>query len=331
MFIMHISFKTLAFIAAAPLTLSAPSLLAQDTSRTEPTLIQSEVPEDVFARGRSREMLAVQILLDRTGHSPGVIDGFGGGNTSRALAAYEKASGLEVDGEVDDKTMSKLRSDVGSDPLFTTYTISESDLAGPFKPIPSGMEEMATRDRITYSGPTEYLAEKFHMDKDFLAAMNPDADFSTAGSKITVAQTGSETISETVARIEVDKANSEVRAYDEAGNLLTSFPATVGSSQFPSPSGTMNVAAIAMEANYTFDPSDQEWGGDEALTIPPGPNNPIGGVWIDLGKQGYGIHGTADPSSIAKTASHGCVRLTNWDARALAAAVDPGSTKVVFN
>ncbi len=92
----------------------------------------------------------------------------------------------------------------------------------------------------------------------------------------------------------------------------------------------MKVTAIAADANYTFDPTKQEWGGDTMLTLPPGPNNPVGGVWIDLAKDGYGIHGSPDPKLIGKTASHGCVRLTNWDAQRLLRAVKPGETQVVF-
>ncbi|MBU1605551.1 MAG: L,D-transpeptidase, partial [Alphaproteobacteria bacterium] len=216
------------------------------------------------------------------------------------------------------------------EPLVKTYSVTSEDVSGPFRPVPSSMEQMATRDWIGYSSPAEKLAEKFHMTEGLLEALNPGKSFS-ADTEILVAQTGSTALEGKVARIEIDKSASEVRAYDGSGALLASFPATVGSSEFPSPSGSMEVNAVAPEANYTFDPSDQQWGGDETLIIPPGPNNPIGGVWIDLGKDGYGIHGTSDPSSIAKNASHGCVRLTNWDARNLAAAVEAGSTKVVFN
>lgn len=325
------------FSALALVVASAPApLLAEqsgssaNSANTEGFDFGVDMPEAVFAEGRTREMLAVQILLDRTGHSPGVIDGYGGGNTSRALAEFEKAHGLDADGKADDKAIGKLTKEVGSQALLQNYTISESDVAGPFEPMPAGMKEMSKKDRIGYTSASEKLAEKFHMDEGLLEALNPDADFAKAGQTIIVAATGSDEISATVARIEVDKGKDEVRAYDGSDNLVASFPATVGSSEFPSPSGTMQVAAIAIDASYTFDPGDQEWGGDEALSVPPGPNNPIGGIWIDLGKNGYGIHGTTDPASIAKTASHGCVRLTNWDARALARAVSPGSTNVVF-
>jgi lipoprotein-anchoring transpeptidase ErfK/SrfK len=316
---------------ASLLTLSAPASAQEQEEQASSARFEADVPDSAFSGERSRRMMAAQILLDRAGHSPGVIDGYGGGNTSRALRAFEKAQGLEEDGELDDELLSALREQAGSDPLVTRYTLTQEDVSGSFRQVPADMAAMAERDRIGYSSASELLAEKFHMSEGLLAALNPDAELTSAGTEILVVQAGSAEIEGTVARIEIDKSASELRAYDSEDNLLASFPATVGSSEFPSPSGAMEVSAIAMEANYTFDPGDQDWGGDEALTIPPGPNNPIGGVWIDLGKDGYGIHGTSDPSSIAKSASHGCVRLTNWDARALARAVESGSTKVAFN
>jgi lipoprotein-anchoring transpeptidase ErfK/SrfK len=91
----------------------------------------------------------------------------------------------------------------------------------------------------------------------------------------------------------------------------------------------MTVRAVAPEATYHFSPEGRDWGPDKALTTAAGPNNPVGGVWIDLTEKGYGIHGSPDPELIGKTSSHGCVRLTNWDARELASAVRQG-TKVEF-
>ncbi|TXC67825.1 murein L,D-transpeptidase [Sphingorhabdus soli] len=275
-------------------------------------------------------MLVTQILLDAAGHSPGVIDGYGGGNTSRAIAAFELANGLNSDGKIDAKTSAALRK--GSEGgLLRHYALSEADVAGPYKTVPGGMAAQAKQDRLGYASAVEALAEKFHMAQGLLEALNPEVDFATAkaGTQITVAAVRNSQLP-AVARIEVDKAKSEVRAYDGDGKMVASYPATVGSNDFPSPSGKMKVAAIAADANYTFDPTDQEWGGDTALTLPPGPNNPVGGVWIDLGKDGYGIHGSPDPKLIGKTASHGCVRLTNWDARKLMGAVKAGEAEVVF-
>ena len=134
-----------------------------------------------------------------------------------------------------------------------------------------------------------------------------------------------------VARIEVDKAEKELRAYDAAGKLVALYPATVGSSDMPTPAGEWEVLSVHEDPVWNYDPAKLNFGDKKAgkLTIPAGPNNPVGVVWIDLSKDTYGIHGTAEPETIGKTASHGCVRLTNWDAQTLAAAVQKG-VKVVF-
>lgn len=287
------------------------------------------MPEAAFTGARSRETLIAQVLLDRSPHSPGVIDGYDGGNTQRAVRAFERANSLPVDGKPDQKLIHALSDKVGEG-VLTTYTITSEDVSGPFKPVPDSMAEMAKRDRLGYARVEELLGEKFHMTPGLLKALNPDADLAREGTKILVVQSGDAAVPGTVARIEVDKGESELRAFGADGQLIATYPATVGSSDFPSPSGTMQVAAIAPKPNYTFDADEQEWGGDETLILPPGPNNPVGGTWIDLSKAGYGIHGSPEPSNIGKTASHGCVRLTNWDAEELAGAVKPGTTEVVF-
>lgn len=281
------------------------------------------VPAGVFSGQRSREVFEAQVLLDRGRFSPGVIDGYDGGNTRKAVEAFQRANGLEVTGRVDAALLSRLRS--GGD-LFTGYTITEADVNGPFVDVPDGMEAMAELDRLAYESPAEALAERFHMAQAFLEALNPQADFAKAGTEIVVVAARGGALGGSVTRIEVDEANSAVRAYANDGSLLATFPATVGSAEFPSPSGEMTVRAIAPEPKYYFSPEGRDWGPDRNLTIAAGPNNPVGGTWIDLSKEGYGIHGTPDPRLIGKTASHGCVRLTNWDAKALAEAVEEGAT-----
>lgn len=168
------------------------------------------------------------------------------------------------------------------------------------------------------------------MDEDLLRALNPGADFSKAGATILVARPGADKLPAQVARIDVDKAEREVRAFDGGGKLLAVYPATVGSSELPAPSGRWEVAAIAPDPTWNYDPEKLSFGKAKTkLTIPAGPNNPVGSIWIDLTKETYGIHGAPDPDTIGKTASHGCVRLTNWDAEELGAAVSKG-TEVVF-
>lgn len=280
--------------------------------------------ETLIADGRDPGVLVAQILLDRSRHSPGVIDGIAGGNTSRAISAFERTHGLPVDGKADQDLLARLTT-LHPGTVLQRYTIKDEDVSGPFRRVPAGMEGKANLPMLGYASPLEALAEKFHMSKRLLRALNPDAAFAAPGTVILVVAPGDDRLAATVARIEVDKSASAVRAYDESGKLLATYPATIGSSTFPSPSGRMEVRAVAHDPAYYFDPSGRDWGPDRRLTIAPGPNNPVGTTWIDLSKDGYGIHGTPEPKLIGKTSSHGCVRLTNWDARELARAVRKGA------
>ena len=314
-------------ILSAALALAAIPAAAVPAGKAEAASID-QLPDPLFAGNRTRETLLVQVLLDRSRHSPGVVDGIPGGNTRRAIEAFERANGLEADGKIDSKLTEKLKSMHGGE-VLRSYTITEADAAGPFLSVPSGMEGQAELETLAYETPLEALAEKFHMSQGFLEALNPDADFARAGTTITVIAPGDDELGAQVARVEVDKAASALRAYGPDGKLVATYPATIGSSTFPSPSGSMEVRAIAPEPGYYFDPSNRDWGPDRKLTIAAGPNNPVGSTWIDLTREGYGIHGTPEPKLIGKTSSHGCVRLTNWDAQELAGAVKAG-TKVEF-
>jgi lipoprotein-anchoring transpeptidase ErfK/SrfK len=290
-------------------------------------------------KGEARALAAkVQILLDRANFSPGVIDGRGGENVDNALAAFRKANGVEAKGKgVDEATLSKL-AEIGreaNEPVLTEYTITEEDVKGPFaKDIPDDLEEQGKLQRLAYTGPGELLSERFHMDEDFLKELNPGKDFAKAGTVITVANVkgGADGRAGAVKRIEVDKAEKQLRAYGDGDKLLAVYPATIGSSSRPAPTGTLEIKGVAKNPNYTYNPEYKFEGvkTDKPFTIAPGPNNPVGSTWIDLSKEGYGIHGTPEPSKIGKTASHGCVRLTNWDAEALAQMVKPG-VKVEFS
>jgi lipoprotein-anchoring transpeptidase ErfK/SrfK len=218
-------------------------------------------------------------------------------------------------------------------PVLTDYVITPQDVAGPFITLPAKDDypAMAKLDRLGFTSPLELLAERFHMDPALLTALNPGVDFAAAGTKIVVAAVGPQTLPEKVAAIEVDKALKQVRAYDAAGLMLAAYPATVGSTDMPTPSGELAVRTVAPAPTWTYDPAKLHFGKPAAgkLTLKAGPNNPVGAVWIDLTRDTYGIHGSPDPKLVGKTASHGCVRLTNWDAIQLSKAVQKG-TKVVF-
>jgi len=305
--------------------LAAQNMPEQPATTIDASVTLATLPDPVFSGKRSRDVLAAQVMLDRKRFSPGVIDGFGGGNTTRAVKAFQKSQNMNPTGRVDAALLAALR-DGEQKPVVTRYTLSDADVTGPFGAVPEGMEAMAELKATHYESAAEAIAEKFHMSQEMLRALNPGADFAAAGSSLTVVATRIAAIEGKVARIEIDGGAAALRAYAADGRLLASYPATVGSSDFPSPSGKMEVRALAPAPAYYFSPKGRNWGPDKKLTIAPGPNNPVGSTWIDLTKEGYGIHGTPDPRLIGKTSSHGCVRLTNWDAHELGKAVEPGTT-----
>ncbi len=275
-------------------------------------------------------LIRLQVLLDRAHASPGVIDGFEGENTEKAVSAYEAMRELPVDGKIDADMWNILVVDQGK--AMQTYTITKKDLSDRYvDEIPSDYGKMAKLEWLGFHGPVEMLAERFHMDQDLLKTLNPGADFQKAGTKLIVADTG-EAPKTKVARIVVDKERGELIAYDESGAIVLTDPATIGSQDTPSPTGKVTVKGVAKDPTYSYDPSKnfKQGKNDQPLTIPAGPNGPVGSVWIALSKPTYGIHGTPHPSVIDKSESHGCVRLTNWDAEALSGLVEPGKTSVEF-
>lgn len=268
-------------------------------------------------------LVRLQILLDRSPFSPGVIDGLAGENTRQAIAAWRKAEGLE-DGDAADAALLRRLAAVDTAPVMTTYTLTAADLAGPFSPPPGNDLAAQAAGGANYASARERLAERFHLTEALLQALNPDVDFRRPGQILVVPAVADRPLGE-VARIVVDKTERSARAFDAAGRLLAFYPATIGSSERPAPSGTLRVVGVANEPDYTYDPARLSYDrGDEKVVVPAGPNNPVGSVWIELSRDSYGIHGTPDPARIAKTASNGCIRLTNWDAEQLAAAVRPG-------
>jgi lipoprotein-anchoring transpeptidase ErfK/SrfK len=286
---------------------------------------QSEVPPAVLPRSDASEDVArLQVLLDRLGLSPGVIDGRMGDNVNKAIAAYKEKTG-EALRTYDKAAIEKMLNETGG-PAFTEYTITPADAAGPFvASVPEDYGEKAKLERLGFTSVAEMLAERFHMDEKYLRALNPGADFSRPGTRIKVVDPGRK-VEQPVKRIVADKGKKQVRAYDASGRLVAAYPATIGSASTPSPSGSHEIVRIAFNPEYTYNPkiNFKQGNNDRVLQIPPGPNGPVGSIWIALSKPTYGIHGTPEPSKIGKTESHGCVRLTNWDAEELARLVEPG-------
>jgi lipoprotein-anchoring transpeptidase ErfK/SrfK len=292
-------------------------------------------------------IVKAETLLDRAHLSPGAIDGLDGDNFRNAVRAFQEVNGLAVTGNLDPDTWNKLAS-TDSAPVLKPTTISDADVAGPFtKLIPAKLEEMARLPGLSYTRPLAELAEKFHMSQSLLNRLNPHADFERAGTQIVVADVPEMKLApgrhaveavppgdnpkdsegRIAATIVVDKPARNVRAYDRDGRLLAFYPASVGSEEKPAPSGVFKVKSVDWNPAYHYDPKFawKEVKTKQKLTVAAGPNNPVGLVWIDLTAPSYGIHGTPAPGDIAKTESHGCIRLTNWDAVDLAAMARPGA------
>jgi lipoprotein-anchoring transpeptidase ErfK/SrfK len=275
--------------------------------------------------------IKAQVLLDRAQFSPGEIDGRLGENAQKALRAFADANNLSAD-QLLTRAIWKMLSGVSKDPVIAEYVIANDDVKGPFlKKIPAKMEAMKDLKALSYSSPREAIAEKFHMSEALLAALNPGKKFNRAGERIFVANVLDKQTKFTVGRIEVDKARQTVRVLDPLGAMIGFFPATVGSEEKPTPSGSFKVVSVDANPIYRYNPAYKFKGvkSRKPFTIRPGPNNPVGSYWIGLSAEGYGIHGTPDPSKVSKAESHGCVRLTNWDAAWLGANVKKG-TPVVF-
>lgn len=333
-------------ITAVAVALSVTAASAQELSR-EAIENATFAEGDALASADQRSPLGfkLQALLDRAGISPGILDGYYGMNVEVAVRTFAEREGLEPERDFNVEVWQALGGDDVE--VLRDYEITEDDVDGPFvEEIPGSFEEMAEMDRLAYTAPEELLAEKFHMSIEVLRQLNPDADFSRAGTEIVVAAVPEDRVmragvgensgqigpdaresgQEPVTRIEVDKENEQVRGYGSDGELLVAYPATIGSEQFPSPSGTTEVVVVVRDPNYTYTPDTWEGGPDEAMQLPPGPNGPVGSIWIDLAKEGYGIHGAPDPAGIRRQQSRGCVRLTNWDAEELAVLVEEGTT-----
>lgn len=288
------------------------------------TYVSGDLPS-----GRSAITAKIQVLLDRSGISPGVIDGFSGGMSQSAIMAFERRAGLPMDGRMD-PTVWQLLQPYSAAPVTMEYTITEKDAQGLVDAIPTDYAEKAAMSSQGYTSILEKLGERFHMDDKFITFLNPGAAIQP-GTTIRVI-TPTKPIKTKVTRIIIDKATRRVAAYDATGDMIVDYPATVGSNATPSPAGTHTVVTVALNPNYTYNPDKNFRQGEnrKPLIVPPGPNGPVGSVWIDLSKPTYGIHGTATPSRLFHSQSYGCVRLTNWDAEELAHMVIPGTTTVEF-
>ena len=270
------------------------------------------------------EVLRAQILLDRAGLSVGEIDGHFGNNMVHAVLGVRATHGLPAEPAVDENVWNVLNMDTA--PALISYTTTEEDFKGPFVKVPANMMAKAKLKYLGYSSPLEGIAEKFHVQPALLQRLNPSRSLVKAGEELTVPKIR-DPIQGMAARVIVSKHDSTVQVFDMSGKLLAQYPCTTGSEHDPLPIGEWKVTAIYKNPKFHYNPN-LFWDAkatDMKATIAPGPRNPVGVVWIDLSKEHYGIHGTPGPGNIGHTESHGCIRLTNWDAMELAGMVMKGT------
>lgn len=315
--------------AAHAQTAERPTPGLQDVPATvKPGIPTTPVPAPPAAAEAAdlSQALRAQILLERAWFSPGELDGEWGSKSRKALAGFQQARGLAASGELDAATLAELGKDAA--PPLVAYTLTEADVAGPFAPTPSGMMAMSKLKAIPYRNAAEALGEKFHASPALLAKLNPGVPLDVAGGVLRVPNVEGVAALAPATKIEVSKSHATLRLLDAAGKAYAQFPITSGSAKFPLPIGDWTIKSVTPNPWYNYDPKliVTARRGDRKALLPPGPNGPVGTMWMALSKPHYGIHGTPEPHLIGRTQSSGCVRLTNWSANAVATAVSPGLT-----
>ncbi len=275
-------------------------------------------------------VLKAQVYLDRAHYSVGVIDGRWGKNSAIAVWWWQHAHGLNASGDIDEPTFRSLAVAAGGVPAIVQHQLTAEDLEGPFVTIPEDVYDQEKLTCLCYESVREKLAERFHASEEFLELLNPDVKFAEvqAGQSINVPNVRPPLAADQrdIARVVVSIVGNSFNGFDAAGNLVFHAPTTLGSKFDPSPDETVKVVRIVANPQFHYNPKlYSEVPDDEPdARLKPGPNSPVGVVWMALSKPHYGIHGTKDPDAIGYASSHGCVRLTNWDADEIRRRINPG-------
>jgi lipoprotein-anchoring transpeptidase ErfK/SrfK len=266
-------------------------------------------------------VLRAQVLLDRAHFSVGAIDGRWGRNSAVAVWLWQRAHGMAPSGDVDEATFRSLAAAGENVQPVVQYTLTADDVKGPFVHVPDDVYEKQNLSCLCYESLREKLAERFHSAEDFLELLNPDVKFSElqAGATINVPNVRPPFTNDQkdIAKVVISIAGNSFNAFDAAGNMVFHAPSTLGAGYDPSPDETLHVVKIVPDPHFHYDPTlyHEVPDSEPDAHLPPGPNSPVGIVWIALSKEHYGVHGTNDPEAIGYASSHGCVRLTNWDAQ----------------
>lgn len=278
-------------------------------------------------------VVRAQVMLDRAGYSVGVLDGRWGKNSAISVYWFQRENGIAPTGDLDEATFRQLWQHAGSLPAIRDYAVTAQDVRGPFTPIPEDVYEQEKLDCLCYETALEALAEKFHTTKDFLKLLNPQLsnESLSEGSTIrvpNVREPRQDGGTHDITKLVISIRGSYINGLSADGRVVFHAPTTLGSKYDPSPNETLKVTGIAHDPHFHYQPTlfHEVPDTDPEANLQPGPNSPVGVVWMALSKPHYGIHGTNDPDSIGYASSHGCVRLTNWDARDLSYRIEKGVT-----
>jgi lipoprotein-anchoring transpeptidase ErfK/SrfK len=306
----------------------------------------------------------LQVFLDRANFSPGRLDGHYSDFTLKALALYRQSRGEPAASRPSkaDTAPDLNGIDMGSvGPVFIQYTVTEADLQN-LGPVPGAVPEKAKLKALPYRDVGEEIAEKFHCDQKFLGELNPGKNGGALkpGDQVRVPNVerfeldavkdlkpGSEMAPQVAndipdepeqkpdpnsepgvaakTSVKVDVKTNMLGVF-EGDKIIAAYPVTIGSTQTATPIGEWKVRGVAKLPTFRYDERMLKRGerSKNFHILPPGPNSPVGVVWIALNKRGIGIHGTEDPNTIGQAVSHGCIRLANWDVVRLAAKVKAG-------